>query len=161
LRASSIAYTPVRAPAEAPEIGRGAAGGPDATVAVVALRAALLGFARTHQRAARDPQGREIDRWENEGGRPGNYRARGPSEELGHRLGRRAWAAHAVLGDEVAHAVQGYTRLLRHFGFALAPTMSAVDTVVRGYTTAPLSADACSDAQRDAARSCLVAYYAV
>jgi hypothetical protein len=160
-RAAVIARAPVGAPLEAALTPYTDAGGPDAVVALAALRAALLGFARTHQRAARDPQARGIDRWENEGGRLGSRRARDSNEGLFQRPEPRAWAAHEVSQDDVSGAVRAYTCTLRRAGLALAPTMSAVDVAVRRYATAYLSVDTCSDVQRDAARSCLVAYYGV
>jgi hypothetical protein len=156
-----IDRAPVGTPPEAALSPCGDAGGPDAVVALAALRTALLGFARTNQRAARDPRAWDIDRWENEGGRLGSRSARESSEGLAQRREPRAWAAHEVSHGKLAGAVRAYTCTLRHAGLALAPTMLAVDAAVRGCATAQLSVDTCTAVQRDAARSCLVAYYGV
>ena len=122
-----------------------------------ALRTTLREFARTRQRAAHDPQ--EIDRWENEGGPPGSLSARGPDVRVVHGRVRRAWAAHEVSHDEVAGAVRAYTRVLRSAGVPLAPSLVAVDAAVREHAAGSLPTDTYGAVQRDAARSCLQAYY--
>jgi hypothetical protein len=133
------------------------AGGSEAIAALAALRSALAYFVQTQQRPERDPP--ETGQWEGEGGAPGQS----PPPEVDARVAlgreRRAWAAHGISHDEVADAVRTYTRVLRHAGAPLAPSLVAVDAAVREHAAGRLPAETYGAVQRDAARSCLEAYY--
>jgi hypothetical protein len=133
------------------------AGGTAAALADTVLRTALREFASTAQRTGHDPQ--EIDRWENEGGSPGRPASRAPDARVVGGRERRAWAAHDVAHDAVAAAVRAYTRVLRGDGVTLAAALIAVAASVRGHAASHPSREARDAAERDAARSCLEAYY--
>ena len=128
-----------------------------APVESAALRATLVAFARTQQRAAEDPY--EIGRWENEGGRPGVVASRESRARVRRERERRAWKAQAVSEREIAGALGAYTRELRRAGVPLESTLSAVSSVVRAQLTALVPRDVLAAVQRDAVRSVLVAYF--
>ena len=129
----------------------------DAAVARAALRASLVELTRTRQRTAHDPQA--VERWENEGGPPAGPADREPDGRVAQGRERRAWAAHEVSHDDVAGAVRAYTCILRRAGVPLAAALTAVAATVRGHAATHPSDDARDGVERDAARSCLEAYY--
>jgi hypothetical protein len=97
-----------------------------------------------------------LDRGGDVGGRDA---AAGASRASPREIELRAWAAHEVRQGRVADAVRAYTRVLRGGGVPLAPTMVAVASAVRGHAAVGLPVDARAAVERDAARSCLEAYF--
>ncbi|MDF1501358.1 hypothetical protein [Roseisolibacter sp. H3M3-2] len=78
----------------------------------------------------------------------------------GERTGApHSWDAHEVRQERVADAVRTYTRVLRGGGAPLAAALVVVASEVRRHAASGLSTDARSAVERDAACSCLEAYY--
>ena len=82
-----------------------------------------------------------------------------PDSRVVDSRARHAWAAPEVAHDEVAAAVRAYTRALRGEGVTLAAALLAVGASVRRQAAPNVAVEACDAVQRDAARSCLEAYY--
>jgi hypothetical protein len=138
-------------------------GSASAARADAALGIAIAGFARTSERTGarvtHDPSA--VGRWENEGGpaAPPAFAALTSERQAMRSREQRAWTAHEVWLAPVDAAVRAYTLALRCGGVPLPTTLIAVAASVRTHATALLPADACAALQRDAARSCLGAYF--
>jgi hypothetical protein len=130
-----------------------------ALLAHAALETALAGLVRPNQRAALE---RAVPgRCEHEGGAPAQ--ASRPSPPVAPRTARsrdrRDWAAHESCQADVADAVSAYTHVLRSGGVPLAASLIAVAAVVDQQAAARLPVDVCNAVQRDAARSCIAAFF--
>jgi hypothetical protein len=124
-----------------------------------ALGIAVAGFARTIAHVTHDPSA--VGRWENEGGPagPDAFTSLTSERQVMRSREQRAWTAHEFWLAPVADAVRAYTLALRSGGVPLPTTLIAIAAAVRTHATARLPAEACGALQRDAARSCLGAYF--
>jgi hypothetical protein len=124
-----------------------------------ALGLALAGFASTSARVTHDPGA--VGRWEDEGGPVGPDAFPSPisEREVARRREQHARTAHERWVTPVADAVRAYTLVLRLGGVPLPATLIAVAAAVRLHVTPLLPAETCAALQRDAARSCLEAYF--
>jgi hypothetical protein len=129
----------------------------DTAAARAALRTSLVELARTRRRTAHDAHAGGGS--ENEGTPPAASLDREHDERAAQGRERRAWAAHEVSHDDVAGAVRAYTRTLRDAGVPLAAVLADVAAAVREYAAAHPTDAALDGVERDAARSCLEAYY--
>ncbi len=134
-------------------------GSASAARADAALKIAIAGFARTSARVTHDSSAARG--WEDEGSPavPDAFAPLTSERQTMRRREQRAWTAHEVWLAPVADAVRSYTLALRCGGVPLPTTLVAIAAAVRTHAMALLPAEACAELQRDAARSCLGAYF--